>query len=233
MKDLTLICVATLVEAKACRRGIASSGRKDQFEILQTGMGMARARRALETRLADQTRPHPALVISSGLAGSRHREISVGSWIFGEWVETEHLGKSFACANDFGLDRLSFQLQPARVITLLKAETQTHALAPVSADALPVVIDMESHAWAEVCHAREIPFRVLRVISDNPDAPLPSAVGFFASALNADIPQKQVKDFAQGLFSLATEPHRMARFLYQSSRLPKVLEMGWKELALL
>jgi hypothetical protein len=155
----------------------------------------------------------------------------VGTWICGNFVESEEAGQALRCSNDPGLDRVSFELKPARIITLAKAETQKAPATEASEDALPVVIDMESHAWAELSVSQGLPFQVLRVISDNPDAPLPDSVGLFASALNADSRREKMTGFARGLANTALAPHEMARFLLQSSRLPKVLETGWKELA--
>jgi hypothetical protein len=74
-----IVCAATHAEARACGKGIARAGLSSELEVLETGVGLTRARGALERRLARG--PRPELVVSSGFAGAYSRDLAVSSWI--------------------------------------------------------------------------------------------------------------------------------------------------------
>lgn len=232
MSSVILICTATSVEAKACRRGIEQVGKSARFEVIQTGMGLDNARSGLAKRLDTLNLPSVTQVISAGFAGSWTRQLSVGDWVLGQSVELQ------SGTHRFELDRLtlpskiSFPFRNSRIISLAQASSDG-AVNSAAGDAvsLPVVVDMESYAWAEICQHHRIPFQVIRMVSDNPDAPLPKAVGAFASVFTAPSVQMKFRSLFQGVQHAASEPMNLARFVGRGTQLPGLLERGWQELA--
>jgi nucleoside phosphorylase len=228
-RSVILICAATSVEAKACRQGIARAGRTNHFEVLQTGMGMIQARHALELRLLDSKLAKPSHVISTGFAGSWTNDLTIGSWIQGQSVETQTGQSRMELAQEFSLpQKLSFPIHRSRVITIEQADSHGSASAP---SVLPVIVDMESYAWAEICQARSIPFQILRMVSDNPNSPLPKAVGSFASIATAPTLQLKFQSLTRGLTQTVQEPKAFAGFIARGTKLPSLLSQGWQEIA--
>jgi nucleoside phosphorylase len=236
--SVILVCAATSVEAKACRQGIARAGQADQFEVLQTGMGMIQARHALELRLLASQLPKPSQIISAGFAGSWTNDLAIGSWTLGQSVEIQD---GLTCMELLQKDsskvrlqesllsrKLSFSIHPSRVITIEKANSHGKTSSPSS---LPVIVDMESYAWAEICQARDIPFQILRMVSDNPSAPLPEAIGSFASITTAPTLQQKFQSLTRGLAQAVQEPKVFAGFIARGTQLPGLLSQGWQEIA--
>lgn len=236
VNSVILVCVATSVEAKACRQGIARAGQTDHYELLQTGMGIIQARLALEKRLANLQLPKPSRVISTGFAGSWTNELRVGNWISGQSVETQS-GQDRVELSKMNLEeallsrKLSFPVHPSRVITIEQANSHGRASSSVLSPSLPVIVDMESYAWAEICQARGIPFQILRIVSDTPDAPLPESVGSFASVATAPTVQEKFKSITRGLTQVVQDPLALAGFITRGTKLPGLLSQGWQEIA--
>jgi nucleoside phosphorylase len=228
--SLTLICVATSVEANACRKGIESSGQAESYEVLQTGMGFSRARETLEKRLSDVKQPLPDFVISSGFAGSWTRDLTVGSWVVGDSVESKARPPLTLSPWPFKKGALQIEFKPARMMTLAQISSHVSDGLDVSDSPLPVAVDMESYAWAEVCADWDIPFQIVRLISDNPDAPLPESVGSFAAISMASSLQSRFRHLGKGLTQLVREPLPMARFIARGTKLPALLTRGWQEM---
>jgi nucleoside phosphorylase len=233
VSSLTWVCAATSVEAKACRQGIARAGRSERFEILQTGMGLKQARIALEKRLSDPRLPRPDRVISTGFAGSWTRELSVGSWVLGRSIEMKDGDGFFELMDDLPF-RQAPRLPPlvsVRVVTLLQACSHGDVSHRSGKPERPFAVDMESYAWAELCAREKIPFHIIRLISDNPDAPLPEAVGSFASIATAASAQEKLRHLSDGLTQVVSSPKTMAGFILRGTRLPGLLAQGWQEIA--
>jgi hypothetical protein len=89
---------------------------------------------------------------------------------------------------------------------------------------------MESFAWAEICSGLGIPFHILRLVSDNPDAPLPEAVGSFASIATASSASEKLRHLRSGLTSVVSQPKSMAGFMIRGTRLPGLLAQGWQQM---
>ncbi len=226
MSSVILVCAATSVEARACRKGVDQARASARYEILQTGMGLEKARAALENRLLDSGRPRVSLVISTGFAGSWTRSLSAGAWISGASIESHLAEQRF----DLGLGLNSFSASLARVISISQACSEGEAGVFVDSD-LPIAVDLESSSLAEVCRDRGIPFQILRLISDSPDAPLPRCIGCFASVFTAPSAREKFRSLLQGLSLVIAEPLSLARFIARGTKLPSLLSQGWKEIA--
>ncbi|MFL5812833.1 MAG: hypothetical protein ACJ763_04600 [Bdellovibrionia bacterium] len=226
--SVILVCAATSVEAKACAQGISRAGQSGRYEVLQTGMGLIQARQILEKRLSNPQLPQPSRVISTGFAGSWTNDLAIGYWISGQSIETQS-GQAPITLDTFPLFRnFSFPVHPARVITIEQANSKGKAHAP---GALPVAVDMESYAWAEICRVKNIPFQILRLVSDNPSAPLPEAIGSFASVATAPTIQGKFQSLTRGLSQAFQEPKALAGFIARGTKLPGLLAQGWQEIA--
>lgn len=214
-----LLCTATGFEARACLQGV-SLGVGDAepvFEILRTGVGPEEAARALKARLADR-KECPALVISTGFAGSLQSDLAVGAWVLAH--ETRRLG----CAGT-QLDPLLGEILRA---TLLPWQTACFLSSPAVATregyrllgALAEVVDMESWALREIAASAGIPFQALRMITDSPGQPLPEAIGAWSNGRAVE-----------GFKHVARSPVEFARFVARASQFPRALSDGWREIA--
>ena len=229
---MILLCTATSVEAHACKSGIARSG--TGFEILQSGMGLKNARVALEARLAQERLPRPTLIVSTGFAGSWSEELPVGSWAVGRAVRIEsgdrHELEDLSRIVHFSPGLLK-RWRPAEFLSLSRPQSGDGTSRRGQQSGLPVLVDMESYAWAELSRAHAIPFAILRMISDTPREPLPGAVENFAAAWTASRPLERAGYLARGLSRTVSEPRVLSKFLARSSRLPRRLADGWQEFA--
>ena len=88
-----------------------------------------------------------------------------------------------------------------------------------------------TYGVATLAQAHGIPFSILRLISDNPESPLPDSVGSFASLLTAESPGDRFRHFRRGFTHALSEPGTLARFFSRSAILPGALAKGWQELA--
>lgn len=218
MKTITLLCAATKLEAQACRRGIESSGLKEVFEICLTGIGMASANRALGKRLDRKDLPKPARVISTGFAGASDPKITVGTWILGRNVgEAKSSGRIELNWQSFktALNETNLLLNAVEVTSLEKVDAWDRKFSQV-----PRAVDMESFALAQTAQSHAIDFQIFRLVSDNPDAPIPEAIAHFA----------EKKPF-EGMRSALRHPLVFTYFLMRASTLPKTLSQGWKAAA--
>lgn len=235
MNKVILVCAATSVEAKACRLGITKANQSDRFEVLQTGMGLEKARDALSKRLNDSSLPDVSHVISTGFAGSWTHQLSVGDWILGRTVELQSGSKPIELGRLTLASKISFPFRNSRIVSLTRASAQGEVSQSPSQSndepALPIVVDMESYSWAEICQKHGIPFQVIRMVSDNPNAPLPKSVGTFASVFTAPSVGAKMRSIAQGVQQAASEPMNLARFVARGTQLPGLLERGWQELS--
>jgi hypothetical protein len=203
------------MEEDACARGLACS-RATDFEILRTGIGAKNAERTLAARLDDPSRPFPALVISTGFAGSAVPDIRVGDWIVGVSVEIED-GRPIGCTAPWPANPST--VKSGRVFTA-RAVTNHPA---ASADA----VDMESYALAEVADRRQAPFAILRAISDSVEDPLPEFLPTLTAIATAEHLGEKVRFALKGLRQLGARPGDLARLKVRAAALRRLLEDGW------
>jgi 4-hydroxy-3-methylbut-2-en-1-yl diphosphate reductase len=207
MKDLTLLCAATGVEAKACRQA-------GDMEICLTGIGMKRAREVLGKRLDNKNLPVPVRIISTGFAGTSIADLPVGSWIVGKRV-----GRVGSEQISLPWQKLESALTTSGLFWRSVDITSVEKVVSFADVKEALVVDMESFALAEVAGARGIEFQVLRLVSDTPAQPIPEAIGLFASG-------RLLRGAGQAIGS----PLAFASFLARGSRLPRMLRDGWRAL---
>ncbi len=130
---------------------------------------------ALARRLQDVAR-YSAGIMSFGMCGGIDRNLKLGQWIIGKRLT----GAFHTKCDDLWVRALSARLPQARVGTFhadghLLAEFREKAEFSWSSAALAA--DMESHIAAEAAALANVPFVILRCISDVADMDLPPAVG--------------------------------------------------------
>lgn len=221
---MILVCAATGIEARACRRGLRDAREDGRFEILQTGMGARAARDALQARLARGERP--AAIVSTGFAGSMGAGLALGRWVVAAEVARE--GSTDHLAPPEWVSALSARLGAAPV-RCLQVDAVWIGEAEVEG-ALPRVVDMESFALGEVARDAGLPFVSCRVISDTPSLPLPEAFKHLTSAFTERQPLARLHQAGRGVAAALGAPRALARYLAVSRRLPETLAEGWRAL---
>jgi hypothetical protein len=227
MPNHVLVTAAMSFEERPITEGLTRA-RNRSFEVLRTGIG-TRAGKALEARLANSSRPKPSLVISSGLAGIELSGIELGSWVLGTEVRTSHTQPSMPTLHEpletwLNSAGIRFTRAPYRSATEVVQVDHEEAIQRGA-------VDMESFSLAQVCAQAQIPFAILRLISDTPEAPLPKAIGAFVQVSTAPTFAGKLQGFLAGLRETAADPKGMARFVGESPRLSKKLTTGWEKLA--
>jgi hypothetical protein len=230
-----LLCAATGVEARACRKGIERAGAADRLEVLETGMGPARAAQALRERLAAGGAPaggaaRPDWIISTGFAGARVPGLEVGTWILGSSLRGPE-GETLELMPRAMIDWLKGAHAPIRAASVYTAPQIAGEKAPSLPDGVEAV-DMESMALARVAREHGIDFHLLRLVSDTPDRPIPLAVIELSSIAEPARPfGDRLRGLGQGLLSVAREPQGLARFIGQTMPLPRELARMWEGIA--
>lgn len=156
---MTLVLVATPWERKALE-GLPG------VELLETGIGRARVRRALAAR----TGPKPGLVVSAGFAGALHPDMKPGDLVVDlNAAEHDTLERVNARSGELGLRRHYGRV--ASVDTVLATPAEKKAF---SAAGRAAAVDMEweeVRAWA----AREgVPALAVKTVFDGLDDELPA-----------------------------------------------------------
>ena len=214
MNRFTLLCAATSIEANACRRGILNAKAERYFDVLKTGVGK-KAARALREYLKD--RRSVGLIVSTGFAGSRLSAISCGDWVLGTRVSNEERAE------------LSLENSLAEVLqrTDLKwTQADYRSLAHVAlaeAEIEASLVDMESYGLALVAREAQVPFQILRVVSDTRQEPLPRSLGLLAS--------NRLAHKLTGMVQALQHPRELASFVLRARNLPDRLAQGWEKLA--
>lgn len=150
-----LVCFALRAEAAAFRRAARALG---GIDIRFTGIGPDNAATAIRAALANNP---PELVVSSGFAGGLDPRLPRGTMVFD--TDDPELQRQLAA---LGARHAKF-LTTRRIAT---TATEKRALRETTrADA----VEMESGAIREVCKERNVPFVILRVISDAAEEDLP------------------------------------------------------------
>ncbi|MDR3606310.1 MAG: hypothetical protein P4M08_02895 [Oligoflexia bacterium] len=219
-----LITAAMGFEARPILKGIAKAP-KGSFELLRSGIGN-RAALALLTRLQDHSLPTPSLVISSGLAGIELRGVPIGTWVVGTEIQN-----SLKTPPQPVLSKeLEQWLKKAKMPFISASYRSAAEVVQVSHSQGLGAVDMESAALARVCRERNIPFAILRLVSDNPDAPLPHAIGAFVRVSTESTLIGKAQGAVEGLKLTFNQPKDLGRFLLQSVGLSKKLTEGWRKL---
>ena len=230
------ICAATGTEAAACRRAFATH---EQFEVVQTGVGLERASRTLREKI--KTDKKPSWIISTGFAGALDPGLLPMSWITTQ--------KIFLAENTREVRVLQSQIPQGLTADVLKCGLISSPELTIqdgsSAAAyrkilarqypqirVPLVVDMESAALADFAEENEIAFAVVRMITDSPEKPLPQFVSTVASAMAASSKRKKVRLFARGAKEIATNLGSATRLARMGLQWSKNFEEGWRKLIL-
>jgi adenosylhomocysteine nucleosidase len=153
---LILLCFAVPEEARFVSN-LHRSG--DRIRVLVTGVGSARAARALNDALRQQV---PALVLTCGFAGGLRPGLACGTVVCSDDDEAG-LAAAFSA---LGAVPVTFHCSPRIAITALE-KRRLHA--ETGADA----VEMESGMIRQICRDHQIPSATLRVISDSAEQDLP------------------------------------------------------------
>lgn len=221
-----LVCTATALEAHACALAISQVPEAHtRFEVLQSGMGMAAAARALVQRLASG-RP-PWAIVSTGLAGSVRRDLAVGTWVMGTQVVTQD-GAPIALSD--GLGTLWHHAGIAcRARTFRSVDGITLATDPAAPHA--TVVDMETYAWAAVAARHHLPCAALRVISDTPDQPLPPFVAALTAWTQASRTSQKAVHLCGAIWEVLRAPQATVELWHHSQRLSRAITDTWRKIA--
>ena len=241
MRKLILLCTATTVEARACRAGISKADATHHFEILRSGMGLRNAHQALQARLKNFALQQPSLIVSTGFAGGWSPKLELGCWVLGRSVKNEAGEKrDLSASEDFSLvlqlpKRMSERCHSADFLSLSRprskpivSSAQSDPSPDPSEAEFPIAVDMESYAWAQLSALHQIPFLILRLISDTPKDPLPDAIENFSAACLASTPADRFGYFARGISSTVARPKTVGKFLMRSAFMPRNLYEGWR-----
>jgi nucleoside phosphorylase len=138
--------------------------------VLETGVGPAAARRALDWLLRPAEMGgvplRPRVVLSAGFAGALQEGYGVGDILLATEVATPD-GRSWPTTWP---DRLPADFGPLHRGRLLTAATlvgDPEEKARLGQKHQAVAIDMESATVAELCRKRDVPFACVRAISDD------------------------------------------------------------------
>ena len=157
-----LVVTGTLREAAALD--------KNNVEVIAAGSDQIGLVRKLEERA-----PYVAGLVSSGMCGAIDHTLKLGAWVIGRRVSGAFHGK----CDPAWVEALRLKLPKARVGSvhadghMLSECFDKHSRAWASA---ALVADMESHIVAEAAARFELPFVVLRCVSDGAEDQLPPAV---------------------------------------------------------
>ncbi|GEJ58131.1 phosphorylase family protein [Anaeromyxobacter diazotrophicus] len=226
---MIVVCAATGTEADACRRGIADAGAAG-FEVLETGVGPARAAAALARWLEGgpgvvgrPPRPRAALAVSTGFAGALTAGVAPLAWVTASSLHRLAGGRAVEVVLPPGL------LRVAAGATACQLLTAGEALAgPVAGLGPPAAVDMESAALGEVAGAAGIPFLVLRLVTDTPGRPLAPLGRQLARALSAEGAPARVAQGARAALEAVRAPGRAAAFIRESLSWRAQLRAGWR-----
>ncbi len=145
--------------------------------VLETGVGRAMARRALEWLFQPPALGNvpyrPKLVIAAGFAGALQEGYRVGDVLLATEV-TDGAGNTWPVTwpADLGPGEWSPPLHRGRLLSLAELVGSPEEKARLGTEHRADAVDMESAAIARACHERGVPFGCVRVISDDVHTPL-------------------------------------------------------------
>lgn len=169
--------------------GLESDSKSSRIVLLQTGIGPDRAR-AVTQHIVEQE-PWD-VVISTGFAGAL-RFFPMGSLVIGNEVVIEHSVRSFPgpgsqriiCHSGLVKQSLNIQLmnsqliQNGRFVTIDRVLTHATQKYLLGKQTGAVAVDMESGAIGQVAQQFNLPFLIVRAISDGVNEDLPVDFNLF------------------------------------------------------
>jgi nucleoside phosphorylase len=236
-----LVCAATRTETEAVRAGIRNAGLRnpgleERFDILKTGIGPVNAAMRVREHLHSTrgTGQKYQGIISTGFSGSWSAQLGVGSWIHSSKVVNEQ-GDELESLGE--IKRVFPQTHPSAVVStdeILEAPPAPllDQLSRRYGAGIPIAVDMESFALAGEAQEYEIPFMILRYITDSPEQPLPSFVREFTEVATHADPSLKIRSLFKGTRSLMSQPAKVAQLLRSGSAWRSDLAEGWERFAL-
>jgi len=167
----------------------------------------------------DRLAPGAEAIVSWGLTGALQHDLNIGDWVIGTGVSG---GFEHDC--DPGWQERALALLPGARIGRFHADgllADAPAKRALGASGR-IAVDMESHIAARVAAAHDLPFGILRVVSDRVDDEMPPAV------LVSMGPRGKTA-YARVAASLARHPAQMpafAAFARASMACLRVLRVG-------
>jgi adenosylhomocysteine nucleosidase len=166
-------CITREMRGGPCR-GFLCATQQQQVLVIETGVGVERALRALDWLLNEPIhdgRAHqPSLLLFAGFAGALDASLHVGDPVLADEVVDMHGNRwrsPLAAVPGVRSGRLlttdRFIGEPADKLAL----GEQHAA---------LAVDMESAAFARRCHERGVPWACLRVVSDDVSVPFTTEV---------------------------------------------------------
>lgn len=161
-----LVCAATLVEKRACLKGLKDSGFNSQFRVLGTGIGLEQAEKSLSRYLNHENKPD--LIVSSGFAGAITGDLPLHSWIVAEQIFSTSGEKASIDLPNFAETIRGSIISLPYLYCRDKIGQLPHFL-----PGHRLAVDMETAALFKIAACYQIPFLGLRLITDTPTQPLP------------------------------------------------------------
>lgn len=234
-----LVCTATLIEARACLRGIKQAGLSHRFDVLHTGVGPHRTAQAAH-RYLTTTAGAVELVVSAGFAGSADDQLEVGEWITASSlaaIEPQTTAEAVASITDARLLSMADRaVRPCGVLSVprlaalpSRSELASHALQGDAAGLLAV--DMESAWLGRVAAQHGVALMVLRMITDTPRKPLPAFVARWIGAMDEPTLGRQLVAAAPALSETLRGANKAVCLVRNGLRWRAALQRGWQQLA--
>jgi hypothetical protein len=226
MEHLILLCAATQVEASACRNAIQQEGLESKIEIVRTNMGPQRAEEALTKRLNDSLQKKPSLIISSGFAGGRNSDHSLGNWVLGTRVRSNpENGLEVSAHLSELISKSGIKVKSGEFVSV------DFVLGEEGIKNSAEVVDMESFAIALTAKKFEVPFSILRMISDTPDFPIPEAIRYASVVVSRlESVETRAKSLLLGITNSLFNPTELMRFGSRCTKLVKQFERDWRKI---
>jgi len=143
-----------------------------EVELLETGEGVVNARKRLEGWF---TKNRTRAVLSIGFAGGLSPQLKIGDLVIGRTVR--HAGSSdpflIECATSITIGYPSHVAVAVTTDQVVWQAKSKEALASSLEPGEVGFVDMESTAIADVCATRDVPFLIVRYITDAFDEDLP------------------------------------------------------------
>ena len=142
-------------------------------ELVRTGAGVAAAARAAELRLAaSDCGQLPSGVVVAGLCGALDESLAFGQLMVSESGVAED-GSTAWSADPELRDRLLGDASGGTAVTVPRPAWSAATKRTLRAATGAAICEMEASAWASTCAEREVPFAMVRAVSDVAGEDLP------------------------------------------------------------
>lgn len=147
------------------------------FDLLLTGIGAERTKKALDQALADRT---PSAILCVGFVGGASPVAGLGTLVLGDKIVDEQSEKVFSGDKEL-LEKAKHLCEGKKwsckvggIVTVDRIVSNPHDKADLGAVHGVIAIDMEAAAVAEAATERQIPFLAVKAILDPVEMTLPN-----------------------------------------------------------